>query len=206
MHRFTTRALMVWLCLLTLPVLAQENRIVRVGVAAMQTQASQGLSANWAQDRLVAGLNQQKPDKKQHIKLQGVPLQGGSPEEIENEAKQKNCDYMLSTSLVELQAVMTSATQPRITSMPTTPPGLGMPPPGTTNSPQSTTTQYQATVTYRLFRAGDATTTASSSVTYQQNGPPENVVSQVLGQVVNRVFGDIKKAPATKPEPAAKPE
>ena len=200
MYRFMTRMLVVSFCLLALHALAQENRIVRVGVAMMRTQAS-GISGSWGQDRLVAALDQQKPDKKQHIKLQGVPLEGTTPEELTTEAKQKNCDYVVYTNLVDVQAAADPPTQPRSGggTMQTYPGGGtmgGMPPPqNTRNNTRLTNSQYTATVEYRLYRAGDAAAVSSASLSNQQTGPEENVVSQVLNLVANRVFTEVKKAP-----------
>jgi hypothetical protein len=195
MRRFATRTLILSFCLISLYALAQENRVVRVGVAMMQSQASHSMSGAWGQDRLVAALDQQKPDKKQHIKLQGVPLEGTGPEEVGNEAKQKNCDYVVYTNLVELQAATDSTMQPRTGTMGTYPGGaLGLPP----NNPNNTrtgNTAYRATVDYRVYRTGDTATISSSSLTNQQSGPQENVVAQVLNQVANRVFAEVKKAP-----------
>jgi hypothetical protein len=196
MRRFATRTLILSFCLISLYALAQENRIVRVGVAMMQSQAGHSMSGAWGQDRLVAALNQQKPDKKQHIKLQGVPLEGTGSEEVANEAKQKNCDYVVYTNLVDLQAATDSTMQPRSGGTMQTYPGgsLGMPP----NNPNNTrtgNTQYRATMDYRLYRAGDAAAITSSSLTNQQSGPEENVVAQVLSQVANRVFAEVRKAP-----------
>jgi len=195
MHRFATRTLIASFCLLALPLLAQENRIVRVGVAMMQSQASHSLSGSWAQDRLVAALNQQKPDKKQHIKLQGVPLEGTSADEVGNEAKQKSCDYVVYTNLVQLQSSTNDTTmQPRSGPIPTYPGGsLGMPP-NNPNNTRSANTQYRATVDYRLYRSGGETAIANDSVT-SQGGPEEALVSQLLNQVANRVLAEVKKAP-----------
>jgi len=201
MHRFTTRTLILSSCLLSLCAMAQENRVIRVGVATMQSQAGQSISGNWGQDRLVAALNQQKPDKKQHIKLQGIALEGTGPEEVGNEAKQKNCDYVVYTHLVELQASTDNAMQQQQQQRPGTAPnypagGLGMPPnnPTSPSTPRSMNTQYRATVDYRLYRPGDTTAISNASLTNQQSGPEEAVVSQALNQVANRVFGEIKKA------------
>src|SRR5271166_720796 len=129
MYRFATRTLTLSFCLLALTALAQENRIVRVGVAMMQNQASRNIPGDAGRNRLVAALNQQKPDKKQHLKLEGIPLAGTSPEEVANEAKQKNCDYVVYTSLLELQASSDGTMQPRPGTVQPYPGGtLGMPP------------------------------------------------------------------------------
>jgi hypothetical protein len=200
MRRCKTHTLILSVCLLSLCALAQENRVVRVGVATMQSQAGQSISGNWGQDRLVAALNQQKPDKKQHMKLEGIVLEGTSPDEVGNEAKQKNCDYVVYTHLVELQASTDNAMQQqqqRPGTVPNYPAGgLGMPPNAPTNpsTPRTMNTQYRATVDYRLYRAGEAAAISNASLTNQQSGPEEAVVSQALNQVANRVYGEIKKA------------
>jgi hypothetical protein len=196
MYRFTARTIVLSFCLISLCALAQENRVVRVGVAMMQSQASRSMSGAWGQDRLVAALDQQKPDKKQHIKLQGVPLEGTGSEELGNEAKQKNCDYVVYTNLVELQAATDSTMQPRSGGTMGTYPGgsLGMPP-NNPNNTRTANTQYRATVDYRLYRAGESAAISSSPLTSQQSGPEENVVAQVLNQVANRVFAEVKKSP-----------
>jgi len=202
MYRFARRALTLSCFLLSLCALGQENRVVRVGVAMMQTQASRSMSGHWGQDRLVAALNQQKPDKKQHIKLQGVALEGAGPEELENEAKKQNCDYVVYTNLVELESTNNSMTQPQQQQPPGTvqpyPGGtLGMPP-NVPNNTRNMNNQYRATVDYRLYRSGDTTAIANASVSGQQGGSEEAVVSQLLNQVASRVMGDIKKTPAAK--------
>jgi hypothetical protein len=194
MHRMATRILISF-CLLALPALAQENRIVRVGVAMMRGQAGH-ISGHWGQDRLVAALNQQKPDKKQHIKLQGVPLEGDGPEEVENEAKKQNCDYVIYTTLADLQASTDSVTQPQQrpgTVQPYPGGGLGLPP-NNPNNGRTMNAQYRAIVDYRLYRSADQTAVANASVS-NQGSPEEAVVSQLMNQVASRVFAEIKKAP-----------
>jgi hypothetical protein len=104
MHRFMTRGLLLSLCLLSLCAFAQENHIVRVGVATMKNAAGLSVPGNLERDRLVAALNQQKPDKKLHIKVQGVPLDGITPDDVGAEAKDKKCDYVVYTTLVELRS------------------------------------------------------------------------------------------------------
>jgi hypothetical protein len=56
MHRFTTRALVLSFCLLSLGAFAQENRIVRVGVATMKNAAGLSVPGNLERDRLVTAL------------------------------------------------------------------------------------------------------------------------------------------------------
>src|SRR5208282_3959587 len=80
-------AVLVGVCLLSLCGLAQENRIIRVGVATMENRTGRGVPGNAERDRLVGALNGEKPDKKLHLKVQGVPLDGATPEDVGVEAK-----------------------------------------------------------------------------------------------------------------------
>ena len=76
---------------------------MRVGVALLQNQAGRSVPANVERDRLVKALNQLKPDKKTHVKVVGVPLEGMTRDEIGEEAEQKKCQYVVYTTLTELR-------------------------------------------------------------------------------------------------------
>ncbi len=202
MLRLTTRALILSLCLLSICAFAQENRVVRVGVAVMQNHAGRSVPGNIERDRLVAALNQEKRDKKLHIKIQGVPLDGMTPEDVGAEAQQKNCDYVVYTTLVELQA-STDATMPRPGTIQTNPNGVwntpnnagGMNPRSNPNNAEAGAMdpEYLATVEYRLYRAGNPTAIAGAPFSNRQAAPEEAVVSQVMSQIANRVFAEVKK-------------
>src|SRR5664279_3330243 len=88
--------------LISISGLAQENA-VRVGVALLQNEAGRSVPANVERDRLVKALNQLKPDKKTHVKVVGVPLEGSTGSEISDEAAQKKCQYVVYTTLTELR-------------------------------------------------------------------------------------------------------
>jgi hypothetical protein len=198
MLRCTPRALILSFCLLSLCAVAQENQVVKVGVAVMKNASGRSVPGTMERDRLVAALNQQKPDKKTHLKVQGIPLEGMTPDEVGDEAKRKNCDYVVYTTLVELQ----SSTDPNIPQRPGATPGAtpggiqtnpngqwGVPPGGRNLNPE-----YRATVEYRLYRAGNPAAIASAPFSNQQPADEETVVSQVMNQIANKVWGEIKKA------------
>jgi hypothetical protein len=177
---------------------AQEHQVVKVGVPVMKNAAGRSLPGNLERDRLVAALNQQKPDKKTHLKVQGIPLEGMTPDEVGDEAKQKNCDYVVYTTLIELQ----SSTDPNIPrQQPGTMPGTvqtnpggtwGRVPPGGGNL----NPEYRATVEYRLYRAGNPSAIAGAPFSNHQVADEETVVSQVMNEIANKVWGEIKKAGA----------
>jgi hypothetical protein len=193
MQRSTLRTFIFPLCLISLCAFAQENRIIRVGVPTMKNQASRSVPGNMERDRLVAALNHQKPDKKQHLAVQGVPLDGTTAEEVGDEAKQKQCDYVVYTSLIELR----TSTDPV---QRTTPGTIQTNPGGVWNNPnnpraQALDPEYRATVEYKLYRTGDVEAISSAPFSNQQAMPEEAVVSQVMDRIASRVFAEIKKGP-----------
>jgi hypothetical protein len=196
MHRIGC-GLLLCFCLLSQWAFTQENRVVRVGVATMQNKAARSVPGNIERDRLVAALNQEKPDKKLHIKVQGVPLEGSTPDDVGDEAKQKNCDYVVYTALAELQA----STDPT-----TTRPGtIQSNPNGVWHSPNQTETnslnpEYRATVEYKLYRSGSSSPISGAPFSVREMMPEVDVVSQVLNQIANRVFADVKKSAPALPE------
>src|ERR1039457_221347 len=103
MQRFAC-GLLLCFCVLSFCAFAQENRVIKVGVPVMQNRADRSVPGNIERDRLVAALNQEKSDKKLHIKIQAVALDGTTPGDVGPEAKQKNCDYVVYTPLVELRS------------------------------------------------------------------------------------------------------
>ena len=196
-----SRAVIVACCLLCLCAVAQENQIVRVGVAVMQNKAGRSVPGAMERDRLVAALNQLKPDKKMHLKVQAVPLEGTTPDETGDEAQQKKCAYVVYTSLVQLQSSTDPVVQrpgpiqgsPTGGTIQTNPNGVwGMP-----NDPnaRAMNPEYMATVDYRLYRAGDVTAIAGSPFSNRAAADEEAVVSQVMNQIANKVFAEIRKSP-----------
>jgi hypothetical protein len=193
MHR-SARALILSVCLLSLCAFAQENRVIRVGVPTMENRSGRGVPGNVERDRLVAALNQEKPDKKLHVKVQGVPLDATTPDEVGAEAKQKNCDYLVYTTLLELQ----SSTDP-VMARPT--PGTIQTNPGgvwSTPNPgaRPLSPEYRATVEYRLYRTGNPDAISGAPFSNQQMMPEMEVVAQIMNQIANRVFAEVKKAPS----------
>lgn len=195
MHLFKSRGLCFLLFALSLCAFAQENHIVVVGVATMQNRAGRSVPGNMERDRLVAALNQLKPDKKTHVKVQGVPLNGMSPEDVGAEAKDKKCDYVVYTTLVELQA----STDPAM-ARPSTPGTIETNPNGVWSQRSALDPEYRATVEYKLYRSGDNAAIAGAPFSIREAMPEEAVVSQVMDRIATRVFADVKKGPAPMQE------
>jgi hypothetical protein len=191
MRRFACGSLLCF-GLLSLCAFAQENRVIKVGVPVMQNRADRSVPGNIERDRLVAALNQEKPDKKLHIKIQAVALDGTTPDDVGPEAKQKNCDYVVYTTLVELRSSSDPA-MGRPGTIETNPNGVW----STPNNPSARALdpEYRATVEYRLYRTGNPDALSGAPFSNRQNMPEMEVVAQIMNQIANRVFAEVKKAP-----------
>ncbi len=169
---------------------------MRVGVALLQNQAGRSVPANVERDRLVKALNQLKPDKKTHMKVVGVPLDGMTPNEISEEAEQKKCQYVVYTTLTELR----NADDPY------------QHVPGTTETnPNSQWShqngeaerqdpEFRVTVEYKLVSVPGNNAVAGAPYSTQLAMNEIDAVSQVMDRVANAVFGEIKKGTAPMKE------
>ena len=98
---------LLFLSLLTVATIAlaqQQPRVIRVGVPLMKNTSTRSVSTEVARDHLVKAFNSEKTDKKLHLKLQGVALEGTDPRDVVSEAEAKQCDYAVYTTLTELRA------------------------------------------------------------------------------------------------------
>jgi VWFA-related protein len=95
-------ALPLVLGLLCLPAFPQQPSVVRIGVPPLRSDASV-VSVTAARDRLVKVLNQHKPDKRRWLSVKAIPLDAASGSAATAEARDKSCQFVLSTHLTDLQ-------------------------------------------------------------------------------------------------------
>ncbi|HET8923800.1 MAG TPA: hypothetical protein VFN26_12495 [Candidatus Acidoferrum sp.] len=171
---------------------AQELRVIRVGVPVMKNNAGRSVPGNLERDRLVKALNGEKPDKKLHMKVQGVALDGTNPEEAVSQGAEKKCDYIVYTTLIELRT-QGDRVQRR--------PGTIEINPKRTESPETAAMnpEYRATVEYKLYRTGDQSAISGAPFSTQEAMPEIEVVSQVMDRIANRVFDEVKKGVPPRP-------
>ena len=55
--------------------------------------------------------------------------------------------------------------------------------------------EYRATVEYRLYRSGNPDAISSAPFSNRQMTSETEVVAQIMNQIANRVFAEVKKAP-----------
>jgi hypothetical protein len=195
MYRLGRQLCFLVVLLVAVAGLAQENA-VRVGVASLQNQAGRSVPANVERDRLVKTLNQLKPDKKTHLKVVGVPLDGMTPNEISEEAEQKKCQYVVYTTLTELR----NADDPyqHVPGTVETNPNSQWSNPNSRSERQYP--EFRVTVEYKLVSVPGNNAVAGAPYSTQLSMNEIDAVSQVLDRVANAVFGEIKKSTAPMKE------
>ena len=159
-------------CLVSGFAVAQENQVVRVGVTVLGS--ANGITPEAGRDRLVKALNKQK---KAHV--QAVALEGSGGDQVSADARQKNCEFVVFTTVTEAHAE-SQATQT-----------------GTGGS-FTNIKEFHATVEYKLYRLSDATPVATGSAKAQDIGSQGDVVGQALDRVAPKVAADVKSAGTTK--------
>lgn len=159
------------MCLFSGFTLAQDNQ-VRVGVTVLGSAS--GLTADAGRDQLVKALNKQKKSQ-----VQAVALTTSAGDQISEEARQKNCQFVVFTTQTESHAESHNEGAK-----------AGM----STNIPE-----YHAEVEYKVYRISDpATPVATGSAKAHDIGSEGDVVKQALDNVAKKVSADIKNAATTK--------
>ncbi len=195
MHRLGRRLLFLALVLTSVSVMAQENA-VRVGVALLQNNAGRSVPSNIERDRLVKALNQLKPDKKTHVKVVGVPLEGYTRDEVGEQAQQMKCQYVVYTTLTELRT-SDDPYQHVPGTIETNPNSQWS---NRTAGAQSQDPEVRVTVSYKLVSVGSNNVVASAPYSTQLAMNEVDAVSQVMDRVANAVFSEIKKGPVPMQE------
>lgn len=167
----------------------QQLRIIRVGVPVMKNSAGRSVSGKQERDRLVTALNHEKTDKKLHLRVQGVALEGMSPQDVVSQAEAKNCDYIVYTTLIELrtQGDPIDLRPGTININPNSQRGVQDPESAAMNP------EFEATVEYKLYRTGDPVALSGAPFSAQEAMPDSEVVGQVMDRIANRVFDEVKK-------------
>jgi len=188
MHRLVIRSLLLIL-LASAACMAQEN-MVRVGVAIMENYAGRSVSGIVERDRLVKAINQLKPDKKTHLKVEAIPLNGSNSDDLGDEAKQKNCQYVVYTRLTELRSA-TDPYQHQAGTIETNPNSQWNSQNGRT---QVVDPEYRATVDYKLVEVKSNSAVSGAPFSTQQNTSNEiDTVSVIMDRIALQVADQIKK-------------
>src|SRR5215467_6769823 len=160
---------------------------IRVCVSILKNSSREYVNPTWQRNVLIKAferINKSKDVKKgKAAPIQAIPLD--STEEPDTDVRNKNCEFVLRTNLIEALRMGDHK--------------ISVPAPGaidvgtTVGDPRAMPEDYRtATVEYRIMRAGNPETWASSQVSDEGRVPEETLVSQVMDQVANRVAAEFR--------------
>src|ERR1700674_3848722 len=173
MRVFLRRTLFALVCLLCLPVLAQDKDVVRIGVAVLRS-GTEKVSVTEARDRLVKALNQQKPDKKLKLRVQAISLKASQGSIVLTEAREKTCQFVLFSHLTDLLTSEKSA-------------------PSSMTGTIDTFPVFAAKVEYQLERVLDSAEYAVGSAKSQDASSMRDAVMDAMSQLAGAVFAELKR-------------
>ena len=165
---------------------------IRVCVSMLKNSSREYVNPTWQRNELIKAferINKSKDVKKgKAAAIQAIPLE--STDEPDTDVRDKECGFVLHTNLIEVLQAGDHK--------------IGVPPPGaidvgtTAGDPRARTADYlTATVEYRLMRAGNPETWASSLVSEEGQLPEETLVSQIMdGSGCQSGSGRISKIPS----------
>jgi hypothetical protein len=142
---------------------AEDAQVVRVGVTVLGSAS--GITGVAGRERLVKAFGKQKKSS-----VQAVPLDA-TGDQVSAEARQKDCTFVLFTTLTEAHNEGGASGKPG----------------QTTNIPE-----YHTTIEYKLYRVSDSTVAASGSAIAGDIGSLGEVVQMALDKAAPKVVADIK--------------
>ena len=166
---------------------------IRVCVSLLKNSSREYVNPTWQRNELIKAferINKSKDVKKgKAAPIRAIPLE--STDEPDTDVGDQECGFVLHTNLIEVLQAGDHK--------------IGVPPPGAIDvgtpagDPRTRTADYRtATIEYRLMRAGNPETWASSLVSGEL--PEETLVSQVMDQIANRVAGEFRKSHPAAPQ------
>lgn len=147
--------------------------MVRIGVALLRSGTDK-ISVTEARDRLVKGLNQQKPDKKLNLRVQAVPLEASQGNVALAEAKGKDCQFVLFSHLTDLLTSEKSV-------------------PSSMTGTIDTFPVFAAKMEYQLERVADSAEYAVGSAKSEDASSLKDAVFSAVSQLAGVVFAELKK-------------
>ena len=151
------------------PAFAQPATPVHVCVASLEG-AGGGVSPTASRDALIKFLSKQK-----NLQLDVAPLNAAGPTQALAEAKEKKCDYVVTTNLVELHSERGSS------------------PPVAGTTPVETLT-FHVTVDYKLNKVSDGADISNASFKASDGGSAQNATVSTMRKIADKVADSIKKA------------
>ena len=180
MRTFSVETLFLLLCLWGPPGFSQQSTVVRVGVAILRTSA-RDVSVTDARDRIIKKLNQPKIYANKKITVRAIALDSSHISDALGEAKQKNCQYVLTSHLTDL--LMRDRIMPS----------------GDLQTHEIVTT---ASVEYEVYGVGSRAQYARGEESGEDSGSHRDAVRHAMDLIATDVVADLARgtAPAVPPE------
>lgn len=171
---------------------------IRVCVPVLKNSSREHVNPTWQRNLLIKAferINKSKDVKKgKAAPVQAIALDSTEePDPDVRDVRDNECEFVLHTDLIEVQHMGDHK--------------ISVPPPGaievgtTGGDPRAVPEDYRsATVEYRITRAGNPATWASSQVSEEGQVSEETLVSQVMDQVANRVAAEFQKPHPPAPQ------
>jgi hypothetical protein len=168
MQRLTLGFALIGLCIYSTTSFAQSS-VVELCVASLQVAGTNASDAA-GRDQLIKFLNKEKPDKALPTEFMAIPQ--AIPEEALAFAKQKGCQYVVTTNQAEMHS--DSSWWGGGTS------GVNM-------------QTFFVTTTFKLTKVSDGSEVASGSFKASDKGSEQNAVGFTMKKVADKVTEAIKK-------------
>ena len=184
MRRFCLRSLLFLLLLISTAGFSQEKPVVRIGVTPLGNGGDK-VSVTTARDHLVKALNHQKVDKQWGVTVQAVALNESAESKALAEARDKNCQFVVTSRLADLHSSEKSV-------------------PGSAFGTIDNVPVIQAKVSYEMRRVVDGLEYALGSVSSEESTITEAVM-EAHRRLAPEIVAELKKG-GNVPHPAAEPE
>jgi hypothetical protein len=164
-------------------------KVIRVGVAPMENTSTRPINQRLQRDRLAREFQPHKKHQKPGaVVIEAVRLDSSTRADIGREARDRGCDYILYTNLVELRTAGDPQAPKRSGSV-----SIGSDPlaqyPG---PPYMNAPVFRAVVDYRVERVDDANVLFALSASGLEHTDEDGTVSRLLGQIANRVKSELE--------------
>jgi hypothetical protein len=176
-----------------------QANVVRVGIPIMENTSTRAINRKQQRDWLVRGFQPEKKKKKKGgqpdtVQIEAVALDSDTPADAIREARDKNCEYILYTNLVELREPgdPLPPRQPNSASIGRDPLSVY---PDPTTDPHLHDPVHYAQVDYRLERVGGSSEALlASSVSGQEHSDENGTVERMLFLIVNSVKSELRES------------
>jgi len=179
-----------------------QPTVVRIGVPIMGNTSTRSVNRKLERDWLVLAFQPDKKNKKKKGKqpetqrIEAVALDSDSPADAVGEARDKNCDYVLYTKVVELREPgdPQRRNQPGSVTIGRDPMSV-YPDPTVMHDPV-----HYAVVEYRLQRVGDPEARLAQSVSGEEHTDENGTVQRLLFLIVDRIKDELREPSPTSPK------